>query len=150
MISKLREAANDAVNIPRFTFKGRVCYGIAVSVYDGDTCDVVLHIEGDMIGRFRVRLLGYNSPEMKMSLNAPNVEREENHVKAVQAKDTLYKLLGVDDKALLRLECGDWDKYGRILCKVYKLKDGSEDINEVAYCVNDKMLDLTASVPYMC
>lgn len=147
MYEELKLAAGSA-NFPRWSLNGEVCVGIAVSIYDGDTFDAVMAIpsEGDKIKRMTIRMLGYNSPEMKMPRSASDEERAKNHTHAVGARDKLWDLLGGKEKALLRIECNAWDKYGRLLARVHKVNEGSDNIHDVAYCVNDQML----LPPYPC
>lgn len=146
---KLREVANKN-SIERWTLKGKVCAGIAVSIYDGDTFDAVVQIGDGDIKRLTIRMLGYNSPEIKVSRSLGEVERLRNHEAAVQARDHLWELLGGAEKALLRLECFDWDKYGRLLARVYRVREG-DCIQNWYFCVNDRMMeDLdSCSKPFM-
>lgn len=140
----LRQVAE--TNIKRFSLNGLSLTGIAISIYDGDTCDLVLSIPDDGIKRLVCRLQDYNSPEMKSSSQLPDHVRDENRARAVHARDTLWALLGGQEnpKPALRVVCGEWDKYGRLLCHIYRIKDdGSID-----YCINEKMLDMTSSVAY--
>lgn len=82
---------------------------IIVSVYDGDTCTAMFKLNKKMV-KFKVRMLGYDSPEMKPRINTPN--RDEIIEKAKSAKEAL--LSKVQNKKVL-LQCGKWDKYGRLL-----------------------------------
>ena len=161
MISRIMAAIDS--NIQRFSFKNITCIGICMSVYDGDTCDIVLGLPDETIKRMTVRLLGINSPEMKQPLSLPESERIVKREQANHAKNTLIDLVGLKSHALLRVECHDFDKYGRVLCKLYRLKDDKKenytcypnpvdiinDIDYIDYCINDKMLLLTQSVPFM-
>lgn len=130
MYEALKIAASDST-FPRWSLQGQVCAGIAVSVYDGDTFDAVLSIpsEGDIIRRLTIRMLGYNSPELKVSRTASDAERMKQHENAVMSRDTLWKLLGGDEREILRIECGEWDKYGRLLAHVYRLAETPEGCN---------------------
>lgn len=144
--SDLKQAAANKT-LPRWSLEGVVACGVAVSNYDGDTCDVVMKIpgEGDGIKRFTIRMLGYNSPEIKSKVSWSDDERLRNHTEAVSAKNELWKLLGGEDKALLRIECGDFDVFGRILARVYRLK--GESVDDIDFCVNDVMIALPSSKP---
>ena len=114
------------LGIDRTTVKCEA-YGIAVSIYDGDTCDIVLFSEGKYT-RYNIRMLGYNSPEMRQPKNIDNNTREINKALAIAARDKLALLLGLnmelEQRPLLRVLCNGYDKYGRVLATVY-----NNDIN---------------------
>ena len=105
---------NDASKkTPYFTFKGRHVRARCVSVYDGDTINVCfpLHDENHQLKlwRFRVRLEGIDTPEIKS-------ETTQERTRAIQARDYLrYLILDKD----VKLVCGDFDKYGRLLAYVF-------------------------------
>ena len=115
-----------ASTCPFFTLKGQTMYAKVISVYDGDTCTVVLRLHGKFV-KFRVRMLGYDSPEMKPPLNTPNRVNVVESAKV--AKLELEKLIL---NKIVQIDCGDWDKYGRLLGKIYV---GHK------MCVNDYMLE---------
>ena len=102
-------------------------YGIAVSIYDGDTCDIVLFSDGKYT-RYNIRMLGYNSPEIRQPKNIDNNIRVFNKALAIAARDKLALLLGLnmelEQRPLLRVLCDGYDKYGRVLATVY-----NNDIN---------------------
>jgi endonuclease YncB( thermonuclease family) len=115
---QLKESSKD---IEMFTLEGRVVYAKVVDVYDGDTCKINMFLHGDVLKRFTVRMMGYDSPEMK-------------------TKDTTEKKFGIRSKTVLtklvlnkvvKLECLEFDKYGRILGRIYlKNKEGLDfDVN---------------------
>lgn len=147
MIEQLKQAATKG--LPRWSLNGVVGCGIAVSNYDGDTCDVVMTTpgEGEGIKRFTIRMLGYNSPEMKSKSSWSDDERMRNHNESIKAKNELWNLLGGEYKALLRIECSHFDVFGRILARVYRLSH-EDSIDKVDFCVNDRMLLLPSSIPY--
>jgi hypothetical protein len=52
-------------DLPRFTLDGIKAHAKVVSVYDGDTCDVVFYHDGmEKLVRFKCRLSGYDAPEL--------------------------------------------------------------------------------------
>ena len=125
---------------PVFSLKGVITYGKILKNYDGDTADCLL-IYKDNLMRFKVRFYGYDSPEMKPSLNIEN--REEIILKAKDAKYKLWKLTTKTDdyqfhKTLIKIECGDFDKYGRLLITAYDF-----DIEELEFSksINKMMID---------
>jgi endonuclease YncB( thermonuclease family) len=106
---------------------------MVLAVYDGDTMTVALPISGSEVFKLSVRMEGIDTPEMKSKL-------PDNRAKAIQARNRLIQLCGIPGVALetplvkkeivalcekyqpiVALECGDWDKYGRLLVKVRAL-----------------------------
>ena len=118
-----------------FSLDGKTFIAKVVDVYDGDTCSVVVWYRGRLT-KFRVRCSGYDSPEMKPPKNAEN--REEIIHRAMLArnffahrvtncdfdiegkynKTDMQKIMEMNTK-FIRIECGGWDKYGRLLADFY-------------------------------
>ena len=100
--------------------------------YDGDTADFLLVIDGN-IQRHRVRMMGYDSPEMKSALSDP--KRDEKKAAALVAKARLAELCGGANAVVLYVRCHGGDKYGRQLVTVYRTSDyaGSS--------INQQMID---------
>ena len=107
----LKHSTNE--NTEFFSFNNTKKIGKVVSVYDGDTCRIVLYLESKIV-KFHCRMNGYDSPEMKPRLNVEN--RDEIIIKAKEARDYLKSL--VNDK-IVEIQCGDFDKYGRLLVDIY-------------------------------
>ena len=72
--------------------------------------------------KYKVRMLGYDSPEMKPRLNIP--DRDKIKEDAIKAREALVEK--TKNKKII-LHCGDWDKYGRLLGTLY---EGNLNINE--------------------
>ena len=118
-----------------FSLDGKKFTAKVVDVYDGDTCSVVVWHLGRLT-KFRVRCSGYDSPEMKPPKNAEN--REEIIHRAILARNyftskvtncdfniegkynklEMQKIVDLNTK-LIVIECGGWDKYGRLLADFY-------------------------------
>lgn len=107
-----------------------------VDVYDGDTVTIVLYNKFSY-EKHKLRMYGYDSPEMKPKLDLEN--REDEIKKAKNAKEYLIEL--VLDK-IVSFESMGYDKYGRLLGKLYLLN----------YCnkneVNQNMIDKGHGYPY--
>jgi endonuclease YncB( thermonuclease family) len=115
---------------PLFTLNGQAMYGRLVSMYDGDTVTLALPIFGTVY-KFNMRLSGIDTPEMKSKL-------PEVRIQAIRARNRLLQLaglnIGLDDDMkkkdivamlesanyLVWVVCGEQEKYGRTLCKLYK------------------------------
>ena len=128
--SKLVDAVQSGIS--RYSLSGLTVHGMVASVYDGDTCDMVLLLPTEGVKRFVVRMLSYNSPEIKVSRLIKYEEREKCHKDALEAKCMLSQLLGLKESVELRtvllVECHGWDKYGRLLARIY---NDSVCINEI-------------------
>jgi endonuclease YncB( thermonuclease family) len=120
----------------------------AVDVYDGDTLNLTFHLYDHLV-QFRVRTLGYDSPEMKPSKEIKN--RENEIAGAIRARNRLINLVSdiptsgqqrytkkeiqdllATSKKLIIAQFYKFDKYGRPLAKLYT-KDHA--------CINQMMID---------
>ena len=82
-----------------------------MDVYDGDTVKVVFYFH-DELYRWNVRLYGINTPEMRTSTLNPL--RNSIKANAIKSRDYLKSLFEKTNN-LVYIECGDFDKYGRLL-----------------------------------
>jgi endonuclease YncB( thermonuclease family) len=118
-----------ADNCAEFNFAGQIKECKVVDVYDGDTCKVCFAMGGGFY-KFPVRMLGYNTHEMKQKKTDANAAT--NKASAVAARDYLRSLvLG----RRVFIQCQEQDKYGRILGRLYLDHTFSPQV-----CVNDIML----------
>ena len=105
-----------------------------IKVYDGDTITVAARLlnGNNKIYKWTVRLDGIDTPEMN--------SKDENEKRLAQiAKDALQnRLLLSENNKTVQLKQIKYDKYGRILAKVYF---GNE-------CINDWMLNEKYAVEY--
>ncbi len=122
-------------SIPLFDLKGNEYNVKVVDIYDGDTCHVVIYFNNKWT-KFKIRCLGYDSPEIKPSKNLKNRDKVIN--KAIEArnyfiskvtdcnidvnkkytKKELQELL-LSNRRVIKLKCMGWDKYGRLLGEFY-------------------------------
>ena len=123
---KLKEADD---TIAKFSLNGKDIIAKIVRVYDGDTFWACFFLDNKIV-KYNCRCLGYDSPEMKPK-NKTDDEKKREKEAAQKAKDHFIKLCETKD-GLVTLECGKFDKYGRLLVDVY-----NDDINE---SVNKKMI----------
>ncbi len=121
----LKEVNPDS--IPYFTFKDKVFTALCSSVYDGDTFTAIFEYNNEII-KYKCRCYGYDSPEMKPLLSKEN--RDEEIKLAHKAKERFLELVNKSINGLIRIECLDFDKYGRILVKVYNGVD-DKSINNI-------------------
>tara|TARA_B100001027_G_C16208199_1_gene303855 strand:- start:133 stop:573 length:441 start_codon:yes stop_codon:yes gene_type:complete len=111
----------------KFSLEGQTKLCKVVSVYDGDTCNVVFDHNG-VINRWNVRMNGYDTPEMRPSKKLPN--RDEIKQKAILSRDFLKSLI-FNNEQLVYLKCGKFDKYGRLLGDIYINEDDEESVNSL-------------------
>lgn len=116
---KETEILKETKNADFFSLKGLRKIGKVVSVYDGDTCNIVLVLENRPV-KFRCRLLGVDCAERRSS----NQEEKEC---ALRARDFFTKW--VNDELVI-VDCHQFDKYGRLLTTVYK-QDSGVSINDL-------------------
>ena len=113
-------------SLPLFTLDKRIFDAKIVRVYDGDTCFAVFKLDKQYV-KFKLRMEGYDSPEMKPSLQSKNRENEKKS--AQRSKEELEK--HVFNK-IVKLHCGKWDKYGRLLGTIY-----ADNININKYMIDN-------------
>lgn len=134
LITRRRLKKLDPGRVVLFTLQGvgrrwvRVC-----QVYDGDTVTIITFVRGEPF-KFKVRMHGYDSPEMKPRLDAPMRHLEIESAKV--AKQGLENMLG---NGIVQLEFKGWDKYGRVLGILFDEKGKN---------INQTMVDGGYGVPY--
>jgi endonuclease YncB( thermonuclease family) len=118
--------------IPKFTFDGLLTKAYVCDVYDGDTITCIFrHDERNQ--KFKIRMYGYDAPEMKPSKRIPVKKRELIIENALSAKKYLA------DQILnkwIHLECKEFDKYGRILGVIKLNQNDKESINDLMLKLN--------------
>lgn len=118
---------NNDTEIPYFSFKGNIFIAKPCSIYDGDTFSCIFEYKNELI-KYKCRCLGYDSPEMKPLLSNPN--RKNEIELAHKAKDRLVELLNKHESKLIKIECFEFDKYGRLLVKIWNMVD-EKSINDI-------------------
>jgi endonuclease YncB( thermonuclease family) len=118
---------NDPKEISYFTFKGKTYIAKHCNIYDGDTFSVIFEYKGELI-KYKCRCMGYDCAEIKPSKDKPNREQEKEL--ANKAKQRFEELLNKHPTKLIKIECLEFDKYGRILVNVYNMID-KKSINEI-------------------
>lgn len=114
-------------DVKYFSFEGKRFTVKPCNIYDGDTFSIIFLYNGILM-KYRCRCLGYDTPEMKPSLKNPNREKEKEMAK--KAKERFIELLGKGKDGLVEVECFEFDKYGRILVKVYNKVD-DKSLNDI-------------------
>ena len=112
-----------------YSLEGLKTIGKFCTNYDGDTCHMLMMIDGK-IQKHNVRMMGYDSPELKVAISDP--KRDEKKAAALAAKAMLAELC---KGRLLYVQCHGSDKYGRQLVSVYT------DSNYNGKSINQHMID---------
>ena len=127
-------------DVPQYTLEGKQFIGKVVDVYDGDTCKIIFLQDGNFI-RYTCRLLGIDTPEMKSKTDnaykarnrliqlATNIPIELDNKGSHPATTKLVQ----GNTKLVRVNCYEFDKYGRLLVKIYDCTDTDciTDINNI-------------------
>ena len=117
----------DTNSVPYFSFNGKTYIAKHCNIYDGDTFSVIFEYRGEMI-KYRCRCIGYDCAEMKPKKSDPNRDQEKEL--AIKAKNRLEELLNKHESKLIKIECLNFDKYGRLLVNVYNMID-VKSINDI-------------------
>jgi hypothetical protein len=127
-------------SFPLHTLKGNVYIGKVCEVYDANTLDAIIYApEEDAFRRYRMKLNGYNPIPHTYWLKT--IETLE----ALWQYATDTDMFTYEHETLVRVECGDWDKYGRLQTTIYRVNN--DDLDDVMFCVNDAMVQSGHGVP---
>ena len=110
---KLLKCTNE--NTEFYKFNNKKFYCKVIDIYDGDTITIAIRLN-KKIYKHKVRMFGYDSPEMRPLKN--NVDRDIIIAKAKKAKKVLSELI-MDKIVVIHIQKGTWDKYGRLLGVIY-------------------------------
>jgi len=132
-LNKLLNATNK--NVDLFNLNNKEIIAKIVNVYDADTCKAVFYLDNKLT-KFTIRLVGINTPEIRPPKSHPN----RNALKkfAMKARNRLIQLctdVSIDldnmlstykcqklvdnNRKLVKIKCGEFDKYGRLLGTIY-------------------------------
>ena len=137
-ITNYRLSKAEFSELPKFSLKGMRKNCKILKVYDGDTLWIASTLFNDKLYRFNIRMLGYDSPEMKPSLK--NENRESEIIAAKSAKKYLEDLIL---NKIVNVRFHDFDKYGRPLCEIYTTISNKKCLfsTKEKVCVNDLMIE---------
>jgi endonuclease YncB( thermonuclease family) len=125
-LEKLEQLRWSDSSIEQFSFNGRNILGKVVSIYDGDTCKVNLFVGNDL-KQFTVRMMGYDSPEMRTK---NTTEKQCGNI----SKTVLIRLV---EGHIVRLECLEFDKYGRLLANVFVRQANGDELNVNEFMISN-------------
>jgi endonuclease YncB( thermonuclease family) len=141
-------------DVPFFGLEGKETRARLVHVVDGDTIHVVFPFKTEYF-KFRLRMMGINTPELHPKTGT-DAEKEAETARAIKARDYLITLLvgtaSQNDKTaketkeylstnpvFINIEIKGYDKYGRLLARVFKHNQ----------CINEKMVEAGHAIRYM-
>lgn len=108
-------------NVDFLSFDGYKTTAKVVYVYDGDTVHLVLPLrETRRLIKIKTRLYGIDTPELRI---------KEQKEQALVAKNKLIELLA-ETNYMVNVECGKFDKYGRVLVTLYSTKH-EKSLNQI-------------------
>jgi endonuclease YncB( thermonuclease family) len=143
METKKGEFAGHGIDSKSFSLNGKCCYGRLVDIIDGDSLKIVIPLFDDFY-KFDVRLQGIDAYEMRSKI--PEIKDL-----AHKARDKVVELMCGEQRnfknrseireylnlnvVLVWIQCGEFDKYGRLLADVL-LADGSCSVADVLIACN--------------
>lgn len=104
----------------RFSLKDDVKLAKCVDVYDGDTIQVVFSLKDDLF-RWTCRLTGIDTPEIRTK------NKKEKKFGYTVRQKLREKILN----KMLKVKCGNFDKYGRLLVEIYLNNEDDEHIENM-------------------
>lgn len=122
---------------PKFSLDKHTKLAKVVDIYDGDSCRVVFE-HNRTINMWNIRMVGYDTPEMRPRKDV--IDRDQEIAKAKAARDYLKSLIMNEDQ-LVYVKCQEFDKYGRLLAKIYINQDDTVSVNKM-------MIDNGHGYPY--
>ena len=114
---------------PLFSLSNYNVKGKVVSVYDGDTVKIVFPLH-DIYYKWNCRLTGIDTPELRTKN-----EKEKKYGYIVRDK-LREKILN----KIVNVQCGEFDKYGRLLTTIICIEDECN--------VNDWLIDNKYALKY--
>lgn len=114
-LSSLTEEEEKEIKSQAEKLKGGQYACKVIDVYDGDTCTIIFKIH-DKLEKFKFRIYGYDSPEMRVSRSLTTERRAVIKQEAINAKNALLSFLK-GKRTVVKIR--GFDKYGRLLGDLY-------------------------------
>ena len=129
-------------NVPLFNFDGQSFYARVIGIHDGDSVKVCLDVGGKLY-KMMTRLEGIDTPEIRSKdpKEKALAIRARDYVAAWAMPDK-FKVGGDytekelvtalwEDPVIVYLKCGELDKFGRLLCEMFKDDIEPNSLNEL-------------------
>lgn len=134
-------------NTKCFSFEGKNIFTKILDVYDGDTVTIAICVDNCKF-RTNCRLIGIDCEEIKSKneIEKKNAQKARQHliflltgqkIKIDSSRRDIKNLFSTLN-CIVKVSCGKFDKYGRILATIWK--------NDV--CINDEMIKQDLAVSY--
>ena len=101
--------------IKRFSLENEIKTAKCVDVYDGDTIQLVFPLQNQLY-RWTCRLTGIDTPELR---TRNKTEKKFGYIVRNTLREKILNKMVV-------VECGEFDKYGRLLGKIFLKTDYDE------------------------
>jgi micrococcal nuclease len=118
-LTRLDSDLDAAISPSWFNLDGDMMRAKVIDVYDGDTVTLVFQF-GARMWKDKCRLRGIDTPEIR-------TRDADEKVRGLEARDWLRAKL-LNQKVWV--ECGKWDKYGRLLGTIYLTSDFQQSVNQ--------------------
>ena len=124
--------------IKRFSLENQRKIGKCVDVYDGDTIQVVFQMQSELF-RWTCRLVGIDTPEIR---TRNKTEKEFGYKVRKHLREKILNKMVV-------IECGEFDKYGRLLGKIFLHHDvNSQSGGGESISINDWLIQNNYAFSY--
>lgn len=134
-IENMNDFADCSIHTPPFSLQGFQAWARVVDIYDGDTLTVVMRAPADKFHKFHVRIAGIDTAEMKEEKMCSHglacmakmevvrmITGRQTDTNMIKHRKDMVKLLE-ENIYLVEVDCGPFDKYGRLLANV-RTSDG--------------------------
>lgn len=134
---------NNKNSLP-FNLNGYEIHGRVLNVIDGDTLTIVLPIFNNNFYKFSVRLVGIDTPEIHSDdpiIKEKGLKAKYRLLEIICNDKKINELIGITTNDIKKifdnkiytvfLQCFDFDKYGRLLAKIYLTKKHSKDLSTI-------------------
>lgn len=118
-VTRLDSDLDAAVSPSWFNLDGDMMRAKVIDVYDGDTVTLVFQF-GSKMWKDKCRLTGVDTAEIR-------TRDADEKVRGLEARDWLRSKV-LNKKVWV--ECGKWDKYGRLLGTIYLTSDFQQSVNQ--------------------
>lgn len=107
-------------DIKFFTLDKKYIYCLCCDVYDSDTVTLILPIHKKYY-KMKCRLLGIDGAELRTK------DLDEKRIAELGRDFVKETILG----KVIKVQCGDWDKYGRLLVVIYHNTKSKKSLNDI-------------------
>lgn len=108
-------------DVKRFSFDGYSTYAKVIKIHDADTVTILFEYKNEIV-KYNIRIQGIDAPEIHSKISKESTLSKKG-------KEYLENLIL---NCIVKVNFGDFDKYGRVLATIYALSPWStKKIEEV-------------------